>query len=357
VVFDKTPFYGEKGGQVGDSGEIVCGAAKFTVADAQYDGEFIVHLGTLAAGELTVGATATATVDAARRAAISRAHTATHLLHAALRARLGGHAEQQGSKVDADVLRFDFTNHQAVDRETLVAVERDVNAAILAAAPVSCVETPIEEARKLGAMMLFGEKYPDIVRVVTMGSSMEFCGGTHLQNTAQVGFCKIVGEESVGAGTRRIIAFTGMEALAKIQAADEIETTLAAALRVPAGEIVGRVEGLLDQTKKLRKELDAATKKATVSVDELIAKAEDVAGTKFVTFVGEGADPGALREAIDQIRRKTENAAIMMASVDTKAGKVTLLAAATRNLVERKFSAVDWIKAVAKHVQGGGGGR
>ncbi len=358
VVLDKTPFYGEKGGQVGDSGAILAQeGAKFVVETSQYDGEFIVHVGTLTSGTLEVGKVVAAQVDAKRRAAISRAHTATHLLHAALRKRLGGHAEQQGSKVDADVLRFDFTHHQALDCETLVAVEKDVNELILDAYPVTCDETPIEEARKLGAMMLFGEKYPDIVRVVKMGPSLEFCGGTHLKNAAQVGFCKIVSEESVGAGTRRITAYTGMEAVAKIQKSDEIETTLAGALRAPIAEIVGRVETLVAANKKLRKELEDATKKDVASVDDLLAKAEKIGGTNFVSLVVEGADAAALRELIDQLRRKSEDAAIFFANVDKAAGKVALTTALTRNLVERKLNAVEWIKAVAPLVQGGGGGR
>ncbi|MBR4751135.1 MAG: alanine--tRNA ligase [Thermoguttaceae bacterium] len=357
VVLDKTPFYGEKGGQVGDSGLILIDDAKFVVETTQYDGEFLVHVGTLESGSFEVGATATAQVDAKRRAAISRAHTATHLLHAALRARLGEHANQQGSKVDADVLRFDFTNHKGLDRETLVLLEQDVNAMILEAFSVACEEMPKEEASKLGAMALFGEKYPDIVRVVKMGPSLEFCGGTHLKNVALVGFFKIVSEESVSAGTRRITAYTGVEAVKKAQEADEIATALAAELRVPTNEIVARVEKTIAETKKLRKELEAATKKDAVSVDELIAKAEDVAGTKFVSLVCEGVDANALRDAIDQIRRKTENAAIFFANVDKSAGKVALITAATRNLVEKKFSAVEWIKAVASLVQGGGGGR
>ncbi len=357
VVLNKTPFYGEKGGQVGDSSVITSGDAVFNVETSQYDGEFIVHVGTLAAGSLEVGATATATVDAKRRAAIARAHTATHLLHAALRARLGEHANQQGSKVEADALRFDFTHHKGLDRETLVLLEQDVNAMILEAFPVSCDEMRKEEASKLGAMMLFGEKYPDVVRVVKMGPSLEFCGGTHLKNVAQVGFCKIVSEESVSAGTRRITAYTGFEALKKIQEADAVETELAAALRVPATEIVTRVETLAATNKKLRKELDAATKKDVVSVDELLKNAEKVAGVDFVTLTIQDADANALREAIDLIRRKSENAAILFANVDSEAKKVSLIAAMTRNLVERKLSAVELVKAVSSHIQGGGGGR
>ncbi len=358
IALDKTPFYGEKGGQVGDSGRIFnAGGAEFAVETTQYDGEFIIHVGKLTSGKLQVGEIVTAQVDAQRRAAISRAHTATHLLHAALRARLGGHAEQQGSKVDADVLRFDFTHHQSLDRETLVAIERDVNTMILESYQVTCQETPIEEARKLGAMMLFGEKYPDIVRVVRMGPSMEFCGGTHLKNAAQVGFCKIVSEESVSAGTRRITAYTGLEALAKIQASDAIESSLAATLRAPVAEIVARVETLVATSKKLRKELEAATKKDAVDVDAVIKQAEKIADTNFIALQVKDADSNALRDAIDQIRRKTENAAIIIANIDTNSNKVALLTACTRNLVERKFSAVEWIKAVAPFVQGGGGGR
>ncbi|MBQ5365903.1 MAG: alanine--tRNA ligase [Thermoguttaceae bacterium] len=357
VVLDKTPFYAEKGGQVGDSGAITSGDAVFNVENTVYDGEFIVHVGSLTGGALELGSSVTATVDAKRRAAISRAHTATHLLHAALRARLGEHANQQGSKVDADVLRFDFTHHKGLDHETLVALERDVNAMILEAFPVSCDEMPKEEASKLGAMMLFGEKYPDVVRVVKMGPSLEFCGGTHLKNVAQVGYCKIISEESVSAGTRRITAYTGMEAVNKILEAADVETELAAALRVPASEIVARVESLAASNKKLRKELDAAVKKDAVDVDGLIAKAEEIGGTKFVSCVVNDVDANVLREAIDQIRRKTSNAAILIANVDTKGNKVALMTAATRNLVEKKFSAVEWIKAIASHVQGGGGGR
>ncbi len=357
VVLSKTPFYGEKGGQVGDSGVIASGDAVFNVATTQYDGEFIVHVGALVSGVLEVGATATATVDAKRRAAISRAHTATHLLHAALRTRLGEHANQQGSKVDADVLRFDFTHHKGLDRKTLTLLEKDVNTMILEAYPVSCEETPKEEAVKLGAMMLFGEKYPDVVRVVKMGPSLEFCGGTHLKNVAQVGFCKIVAEESVSAGTRRITALTGLEALKKIQEADAVETELAATLRVPSSEIVSRVESLAATNKKLRKELDAATKKDVVSVDELLKNAEKIGGVDFVTLTIQDADANALREAIDLIRRKSENAAILFANVDSESKKVSLIAAMTRNLVERKLSAVELVKAVSSHIQGGGGGR
>ncbi|MBQ9874204.1 MAG: alanine--tRNA ligase [Thermoguttaceae bacterium] len=357
VVLDKTPFYGEKGGQVGDSGVLVSEATNFAVETTQYDGEFIVHVGTLTSGSLEVDATVEAQVDEKRRAAIARAHTATHLLHAALRARLGEHANQQGSKVDADVLRFDFTHHQALDRETLVQLERDVNEMILEAHPVSCDEMPKEEASKLGAMMLFGEKYPDVVRVVRMGPSLEFCGGTHLKNVAQVGFCKIVSEESVAAGTRRITAHTGFEALKDVQDADATVAELASTLRAPGNELVARVEALSATNKKLRKDLEAATKKEAVPVDELIAKAEEIGGTKFVSLVCEDVDANALRDAIDQIRRKTENAAIFIANVDSGAKKVALMTALTRNLLDKKLSAVEWIRSVASFVQGGGGGR
>ncbi len=357
VVINKTPFYGEKGGQVGDTGEIIDGDARFVVETTQYDGEFIVHEGTLESGSIKVDDTVVAKVDAKRRAAIARAHTATHLIHAALRARLGSHAEQQGSRVDADVLRFDFTHHHGLDRETLVAVERDVNEMIFEGYPVAVEETSLENARKLGAMMLFGEKYPDFVRIVRMGPSLEFCGGTHLQNVSQVGFCKIVSEESVSAGSRRITAYTGMEAVKRVQELDAIEAQLASDLRVSGQDIVTRVESLSAQVKKLRKELDAATKKDVVPVDELLKNAEKISGVDFVTLSIEDADLAALRDAADQIRRKSENAAIIFANIDTKGGKVALIVAMTRNLVARKLSAVDLVKAIAPQIQGGGGGR
>ena len=215
LLLDKTPFYGEMGGQVGDAGELVGTNSRFEVVDTQFQRGFTLHRGHLRAGKLALGDLVAARVDASRRQAIRRAHSATHLLHAALRKHLGEHAQQQGSKVDNDWLRFDFANPRPPGRQELDEIEDEVNQWILQAVPVESQRMPLVDARKLGAMMLFGEKYPDVVRVVSVGQfSKELCGGTHLDNTGQVGLFKIVGEESIAAGTRRITALTGRAALA-----------------------------------------------------------------------------------------------------------------------------------------------
>ena len=204
VVLDKTPFYGEKGGQVGDLGELLGKGVRFEVIDTQADGNFILHRGHLREGELALGDEVTARVDAARRQGIRRAHSATHLLHYALQKYLGQHAQQQGSKVDRDLLRFDFSNPTAVGAEKLAAIESEVNERVLEGTPIGSANMPLAQARSTGAMMLFGEKYPDIVRVVSVGQySKELCGGTHLESTGQVGLFKVLGEESVSAGIRR----------------------------------------------------------------------------------------------------------------------------------------------------------
>ncbi|MEK6247079.1 MAG: alanine--tRNA ligase, partial [Planctomycetales bacterium] len=213
VVMDQTPFYGESGGQVGDQGELVGDDFRFKVVDSQKDGDLVVHLGHLQEGEMNAGAQVTATVDLRRRQAIRRAHSATHLLHHALQSNLGQHAQQQGSKVDDDLLRFDFTNPNPVASDQLQSIQHDVVRRIDEAAAVTAQTLPLAEARQLGAMMLFGEKYPDPVRMISMGGfSKELCGGTHLDNTSEVASFEIIAEESVSAGTRRIVALTGEKA-------------------------------------------------------------------------------------------------------------------------------------------------
>ena len=210
LVLDRTPFYGEAGGQVGDTGTIRGAGFVFEVEDTKKDNDFILHVGRVAEGTVNLNAQVTAAVDAERRQAIRRAHSATHLLHHALHRHLGKHAQQAGSKVEPDRLRFDFANPEAVGRERLDLIEKTVNALVMTGAPVTWTQMPIAEAKALGAMALFGEKYPEIVRVVQMGEfSKELCGGTHLDNVGQVGLFKIIGEESVAAGTRRITALTG----------------------------------------------------------------------------------------------------------------------------------------------------
>jgi alanyl-tRNA synthetase len=357
LVLDETPFYAEKGGQVGDTGVISGERFRFEVLSAQYDGDFPIHCGRLVEGTVSCGDPVSAAVDPARRAAISRAHTATHLIHLALRTRLGSHAEQQGSKVRPDELHFDFTHHQAIDRETLAAIETDVNAMIMADLPVTCDEMSIDAARKVGAIMLFGEKYPDVVRVVAMGDSKELCGGTHLARTGQIGFCKIVSDESISAGTRRVTAVTGMYARGLINKTYTTVQALAGQLKVKPDDLLSRVTGILADQKKLAKEIETLKRQHGVSADELSAAAQKVGSVDAILHVLKDQDAGALREVIDTLRQKSKETAIMLANVDEKNGKVTLFAAFSKDLLAKGYHAVDWVKVASKKVQGGGGGR
>jgi alanyl-tRNA synthetase len=221
----------------------------------------MLHHGYLRQGRLSLDSVVTARVDARRRQAIRRAHSATHLLHCALRKHLGEHAQQQGSKVDADLLRFDFSNPSALDAEDLARIETEVNAMVVEDEPIGCENLSLGEARRAGAIMLFGEKYPDVVRMVSMGElSKELCGGTHLERTGQVGLLKIIGEESVAAGTRRITALTGPAALEHVRRGEERLARTAAALRVPAEEVPERVEALLKEVRLLKKQAASGLK-------------------------------------------------------------------------------------------------
>ncbi|MCH8924487.1 MAG: alanine--tRNA ligase, partial [Planctomycetes bacterium] len=256
VVLDRSPFYGESGGQVGDRGEITGETFRFQVTDTQKDGELLLHVGHLVEGEMTPGAKVTATVDTLRRDAIRRAHSATHILHYALQKNLGKHAQQQGSKVDEDWLRFDFTNPSAVPGEELAAIQADVAEQVAASEPVKWETLPLPDARAAGAMMLFGEKYPDPVRMVSMGEfSRELCGGTHLDNTAQVGAFEIIGEESVAAGTRRITALTGKRAKEHHENTRAALSTAAETLGVGLLDVPARVEQISDRLRGLKKQL------------------------------------------------------------------------------------------------------
>ena len=356
IILDKTPFYGEKGGQVGDRGQLTGERLCFDVETTQVDGELIVHVGHLREGSIKLGDTVLASVDKDFRQAVARAHSATHLLHYVLRRHLGGHAEQQGSKVDADILRFDFTNHKAVDRDTLLAIEKEVNRLILAAPMVVCKEMDIDAARKTGAMMLFGEKYPEKVRVVQIGDSKELCGGTHLKNSSLIGLFKIVSEESVSSGTRRITALTGNKSVEKVLADSLVLQQTAGMLKIQADEIPARIEAMTDQIKRLQKQLKTAASSGKIDIDDLINGAQTVGDVKIITWHVPDADMTMMREGIDRIRQKADSVAVMIAS--TVDDKVTLVAGLSKDLVERKLSAVDWIRTVTPLVGGkGGGGR
>jgi alanyl-tRNA synthetase len=359
IVLDETPFYAESGGQVGDTGELtaVSTGLCFRVTDTQKEGNFILHLGQVTAGTVRVGDRVRAVVDAVRRAGIRRAHTATHLLHHALHQTLGKHATQAGSKVDFDYLRFDFSHPEAVRREELEKIEDEMNARVVEAAPVSWKTMPIAEAKKLGAMALFGEKYGDVVRVVTTGDfSRELCGGTHLENTGQIGLVKITSEESVAAGTRRIVALTGPAAVRHVREQESRLHDLAVLLKAPATELPRRIQSLQDEIKSLKKQLtQRRTESAGTSVAELLGAATDVGGVKVIAREITGSTPDELREQIDQLRRKSASVAAILA-VQTD-GKVQLIAGLSRDLVERGLHAGNWVKAVAAIMGGGGGGK
>jgi alanyl-tRNA synthetase len=359
LVLDRTTFYGESGGQVGDTGVIRGDGFAFRVDDTKRENDFMLHIGHVTEGTVTVGARASAEVDTPRREAIRRAHSATHVLHHALHTHLGKHAQQAGSKVEPDRLRFDFANPEAVGRERLRVIEETVNRLVLEASPVSWSVMPIEEAKKLGAMALFGEKYPENVRVVRMGEfSRELCGGTHLDNTSQVGLFKIVGEESVSAGTRRISALTGKAALDLVRQEEDVLSEVSAALKVPPAQAADRIAALLEEVKALKKQ--ATQKRAETgpktSADDLLAAAAAVGEASVVTHAVPGASPDELRQLIDVLRRKVPaKLAVLLATVAD--GKVHLAAALTPDLIAQGLHAGQWLKEVAPVVGGGGGGR
>jgi alanyl-tRNA synthetase len=355
VVLDRTSFYGESGGQVGDTGTLEWAGGRFVVNDTQREGGFMLHTGHLQAGTLDLGQAVQARVDPDRRAALRRAHSATHLLHAALQHYLGSHAVQQGSKVDADLLRFDFSHGSSIDHDTLRQIESMVNSNTLAAVPVGARLLPLEEARHAGAMMLFGEKYPDVVRMVTMdGVSRELCGGTHVSSTGQIGMVRIIGEESVSAGTRRITAVTGLRAVERFRQAEGLLAEAAGGLKVPVAELPARLAAIAKELKELKKS-KGSTGPAALSVDELLAGATDVGGTRVVVADARGGDAAAMRQCIDLLRRKASPIAVLLGS--SEADKVTLVAGISRELEERGLSAGNWIKDPATIVGGKGGGR
>jgi alanyl-tRNA synthetase len=359
LVLDRTPFYGEAGGQVGDTGTIRGERFTFQVLDTKKDHDFTLHVGRVAEGRVTVQEQVRAEVDADRRDAIRRAHTATHLLHHALRSILGQHAQQAGSKVEPDRLRFDFGNPEAVGRDRLRAIEDAVNERILSAAAVTWSHMPIEQARAQGAMALFGEKYPDIVRVVQVGDfSRELCGGTHLDSVGQVGLFKIVGEESVAAGIRRITALTGKAALEYVRQEEEILAELAGTLRVPPAQVAQRLTALLEEIKTLKKQAGQRPRDsgAGISAEDLLGDAQEIAGAAVIVRAVGGSGADEMRQLIDVLRRKRpEKLAVLLASTDGE--KVQLVAGVSQDLVKSGLHSGNWLKEVAPIVGGGGGGR
>lgn len=420
VILEQTPFYAESGGQVGDTGRIVGPNGEFHIRDTQRDGDLILHFGTMTSGTIAVGERVTAEVDTDRRQAIRRAHSATHVLHYALQQTLGSHAQQRGSKVADDWLRFDFANMSPVATNELMAIERESNARIAEAAPIRAEVLPLAEARARGAMMLFGERYPDPVRMISMGDfSRELCGGTHLENTGQIACLELVSEEGVSAGTRRVEALTGdkarelqesvrqqaaaisqqlgvsienlaqgvghlsqrVKALRKAAASGKLPPSeplsasvegsgnieyyslrqqvreAARLLNVPLAEVAARVAALKDEASRLEKEiLDQAASGADLTVDDLISQAQRMGDVHVIVAALPAGNPNVLRDLIDQIRSRVKPAAVFLA-MPTRDGKVQLVAGLSRELIDRGLHAGNWIKAVAPIVGGGGGGK
>ncbi|QDU79929.1 Alanine--tRNA ligase [Polystyrenella longa] len=358
VILDQSPFYGEAGGQVGDVGTFSSDDTQFEVVDTQRHGDLLVHIGKLKAGTIKLGQKVTAVVKGERRAGIQRAHSATHILHHALHQVLGKHATQRGSKVQQDELRFDFAHRSSMTREEIDRVEDIVNQRIAEGASVHTQLLPIEEARKLGAMALFGEKYPDEVRVVKMGEfSTELCGGTHLTSTGQVGLCKVISEEPVGKGVRRITAYTGEKAVEQMRQSDELLRELSQLLKTPqVQDLPQRIQTLQDELKSVKQQLAAQSKQSVSGVlDELLSQAEEVNGVKVITYQPENADRDMLREFADQLRAsRTPVAVLLGAEID---GKVALLATVSKELIKQGVKANDCIKVASKVAGGGGGGR
>jgi alanyl-tRNA synthetase len=356
VVLDHTPFYAESGGQVGDSGELRNARARVIVEDTvKIQAAVHGHQGRVVEGEIEVGDGFVARVDAEQRARTVRNHSATHLMHKALREVLGAHVQQKGSLVNAERTRFDFAHNAPVTDEQVTRIEALVNAEILANAAAHARVMSIEDAQKTGAMMLFGEKYGETVRVLDIGSSRELCGGTHVQRTGDIGLFKIVAEGGVAAGIRRVEAFTGGNALTYLQQLEGSVNGLAATLKATPSEVPARVASVLEHVRALEKEVESLKSKlASSQGDELVTKAVDVRGIKVLAATLHGADAKALRETMDKLKDKLKSAAIVLAAVD--GGKVQLAAGVTVDQMG-KVKAGELVNFVAQQVGGKGGGK
>ncbi|MGE5386832.1 MAG: alanine--tRNA ligase [Betaproteobacteria bacterium] len=356
VVLDHTPFYAESGGQIGDRGLLKGAQGIFAVEDTQkIQATVFGHHGVLNTGTLKVGAEVDAKVDIVARSRTTRHHSATHLMHKALRETLGEHVQQKGSLVDPDKTRFDFVHNAPLTAEQVRKVENLVNAEILANIATESRVMPLEEAQKSGAMMLFGEKYGDEVRVCAIGSSKELCGGTHVSRTGDIGLFKIVSEGGVAAGVRRIEAACGDVALAWLDAQQDALAEVTSTLKAQPQEVVAKVNQIVDQVRALEKELARFKSKLAASQgDDLAAQAAEVKGAKVLAAVLEGADVATLRETLDKLKDKLKSAAIVLASVAD--GKVSLVAGVTADLTA-KVKAGELVNMVAQQVGGKGGGR
>ena len=362
VVLNQTPFYAESGGQVGDTGVFKNDTGIFEVQDTQKSGSAFVHQGVVTVGRLSLNQQVEATVQADIRAATARNHSATHLLHAALRQILGGHVQQKGSLVASDILRFDFAHDQAVTAEQMQQVERLVNAEIMANSAVNTELLAIEDAKNKGAMMLFGEKYGDEVRVLSMGSvieeqnfSIELCGGIHVQRTGDIGLFKLTSEGGVAAGVRRIEAVTGPSALAVVQKQERDIAQINQLLKAQKDQTVDRVQALAEHSNALQKQLEQLNQKlASVQANEMLAQVQQIAGRQSLIQVVTSTDAKTLRHLHDGIKSKLPEAVIVLAGVD--ADKISLIASVAPAFV-KQIKAGDIIKHLAAELGGKGGGK
>ena len=358
IVLDKTPFYAEMGGQVADHGTITMGERVFQVTDVQKDkGGKYLHHGKMVKGSLKVDDAVVASIDVERRKGIMRAHSATHLLQKALTAVLGDHVHQAGSLVEPDYLRFDFTHYSALSQEEMAKVEAIVQDSILEGYPIDIKEMPISEAKKLGATALFSEKYGQTVRVVNMGGySIEFCGGTHLDNTAKVGAFQLVSEGSVASGVRRIEAYTGKACMARMENAQAELTDAAAKLKVKPADLSSKIQSNLDEIKELKRQIEQyQAKDASGAVEKLLESAKEIGGVKVLAAKVSGMDAAKLRQMGDMLRDKAENIVGVLASVNGE--KPSFLAICGKDAVAKGLKAGEVVKLVCSTCGGSGGGK
>ena len=358
VVLDTTPFYAVSGGQVGDTGVIANGENLFAVDDTNKNDDGIyIHSGEVRNGVISVGDKVSAEINEIRRRSIMRNHTAAHLLQAALRQVLGNHVEQAGSLVDESVVRFDFTHFNAMTDEEIAEVENIVNSFIMSATPVQMLEMPIEEAKKMGAMMLFGEKYGDIVRVVKAGDfSTEFCGGTHVANSGELGLFKIASEASVASGVRRITALTGFNLVGAMKAAEAVVKSVSFALKSGESDVIAKVNALINETKENQKAIQALNAEITkLKSADMFSSPEVIDGIEVFTAKIEGTTPDALRSMGDDLKASNDNAVAIIAG--TNGEKATIVAICGKNAIAKGVKAGDVVREVAKLAGGGGGGR
>ena len=359
IVLDQSPFYAESGGQVGDKGLLLVDDAVFEVSDTQKQGNAVLHFGKLTQGQsISIGEQVEASIHEDDRIAIARNHSATHLLHAALRRELGSHVEQKGSLVDADRLRFDFAHPQALSAEEIRKVERLVNLEILENNPVSVEVTSMDKAKEMGAMALFGEKYGDEVRVLSMGSdnfSVELCGGTHVKRTGDIGLLRIVQETGISSGVRRIEAITGWRALTRFDDQENKINQLAGLLKAQPETLLEKVQAVLDKNKQLEKSLQAAQAKASSqSADDWVKEALTIHGVPVLIKSLQGVDGKALRALSDQLRNKVKQGVVVLANANP--GKVAIVVTVDK-AVTQKVKAGEIVAHLASQVGGKGGGR